>query len=401
MQTKSSPKSTGTQRNRGNNKPGRNIKTPVPSSSIPGRSGRAGAKGGAARTIIPPLLNPGFGPVQVFYIDDDSIFDNCRHDPATVPTALVSLYKCLKQHPDFKDDKEWKEYPSIPQLADYLLKKAAGLTSKGAVWSFRHDEHDRLSLKYVEEIGSLARTFCLPTEWIPLIKDSNPALYDLIVCVLGKVAVLWDLDIILNGHNEIIRDEADGYKTGEAEEDAKLLRHLKLYEKGGEAYKFMQSLQKSGRRCSKPSLKARIRKMKYTTPLEKEIGLWLNLAMPAMDNNTSIHNYYINDPETFNDGDPVNANDMFKINWSFHDKVASFEDDFLNDIAGMAGVIGPMKCSEFLADRKPFINDITKIQYLADFLERGREIYFDHYDGHFDALHEDENYKSRLVNILV
>ncbi len=415
MQTKQRGRSSQTRRNRPNNSKGGNVKKAIPKHGIPVRKRGAKTSNGPTGNNFSHFLNPDFKSLSIFHIDDGSVFDNGKYDPANLPAALEYLYKCLKQIKEFKDDKEWKEIPSIAELADYLFSEtnrlfkfsemAEGCRYRSEVtgfWAFDYDENNKLRLRTYKYRYDLEGSYAMPLIWIPELKNYSEGLYDLAMDILSAVAQSWRLDVITNSFNDQIIDDPDAHTCGD-ETDEELLRDIKNYQEDGPAYEMEQEMKRRRFKNNLTELYKRVDAFKFKGMFELEIIAWLDLGVKCLENACSI-GLFCPTPDdiedVYNDGDPVDADDMYSFVWCFHDHVFEHADSIINDFAGNCGVIPPIIRTEHFPNKQPKQAGNDNLQKLKDFLEFGRSVYFDHFEKHFLELRRNPEHKNTLLHIL-
>jgi hypothetical protein len=342
--------------------------------------------------VEPHFLNPAVEAVKVFYCTDKSIFDNTTASPNKIPAALVRLYKTLKRMPKFKDDKQWKELPSLAQLADYLFEEAAKQFGKEEKWTFGYDEKGNVRFYHYKELDQYMSNFMLPLEWLPELKAHKESIYDLVVCVVGMVGYKWDLNIIRHGYNEFILDDIESYYNGDPDDDAKLQSAADVYEKGA-AHDFGIELRNTSKKYSVAELSSKINSTRFNGPLMKRIKKWLLLGIESLKNPAEIHEYFFRDEEVHSDGDPINAKDYMCMVWSFHDYMHEMSEDYINNSENEFGAIGPIIKTEHFPNKAPKAPAGEQISSLAKFLDAGRGIYFSKFIKHYERLHSDTDYK--------
>lgn len=388
MQKRSTSKSKSTRGPGKNISPRRKQQEKISSSRISAtrRTGPRGASGNAYASFLTPDLKP----ENIFVIQDGSLFDNTKHDPAGIPDTLVFLYGCLKTIPGFKDTKHWKNLPSLQQLADYFSDQLNHLCEKQD-WSFGTNEGKR-KLYFQRELNDESRV--VPLEWLEKIKEYDQALYDLTLMAIRLVARSWDLEVVFTRHNDIIFDELEN-QIEDIDEERWIQKELADYKTGGEAFELSRHVT-----FHKNALSVFVRRLgKYTKPDNKimlRIYEWLLTTQDVCKNSKPIDWYYFNRQEDEDCGLPINAMDMFGFQWSFCDLVAQETDDWLSSIANEAGIVGPLIRTEFSPNKKPQTSaSIDAIIALTKWAEEARSIYFDNYhqeyqDKHSKPLFNDE-----------
>lgn len=366
-------------------------------SRVPGRSRRGRAADGPATAAQANFLNPKVGPLKVCVARPGSLFDFDAYPQEHVHFIIVNLYKTLKHTPGFVDDKVWLDRPNLVELADYLIEQAHNLHPDGFDYEF--NEEKKLRFSTMRSPGDLSDTHCLPLEWIPCVEQKvRPELFQLLMCVLAKIARAWHLDVMYNGYNDTIIDCPEEHFQGEDDVDSELMRDVLKYKKGGVAHAFHGQLRRYSDWISTEAL---IKNVKRYRPnrAEKEIKGWLLLGLAALENPTSIGNYVDMDWKEMRDESFINANDMYAFCWSFVDRVHLYSEEWVDSIAQQCGIIGPMFRTEYFPDREPVTKpDEQPIRQLAAFLNFGREIYFRDYHENFKKQRETD--PELLINIL-
>lgn len=269
-------------------------------------------------------------------------------------------------------------------------------------WAFMLDGNAQYQLIFYNVLHKYEACYTLPLEWIPEIEKMNRPLYDLIMHMLGKVALAWNLDVIFNTYNQHLIEDPHAALTGEPEEDEMFLQSIAAYKKKGQAFKFRQLI-KSYDWMSIKVLEAKIKNAKATDELGTKILAWLESGIKVLEDHGNIMDFVSREVMDYNsDGDPLNANDQFNFAWSFQDLVWKHTESLMNDVAGYgSGVVGPV-ISEVFTPRKGEMNRTNgaQIDKLATFMELGRDIYFDHFEKHFENKYSIENYEQTLAHIL-
>jgi len=201
------------------------------------------------------------------------------------------------------------------------------------------------------------------------------------------------LDVIINSYNDMVVFDTDAYLQGDDEHDEGLKLAVKKYKKGGPAAQFKDLIKSYGKNSSKESLCISIKRYKPKNKEEIVIHKWLLKGIDALESPTSIGYYYFPDAlyGDMDGADAVNANDMFSYAWSFHDKVNSFVENWYESIAQNGGVVGPTIRTEYFPNKKPQVSASEKaIHQLAEFMDAGRDIYFENYNEILKEQYEKE-----------
>jgi hypothetical protein len=337
------------------------------------------------------LLNPNLKQENVFVIEDGSLFDNTVNDPASIPDALVFLYKCLKTVPGFKDTKNWIEQPSLQQLSDYFNEELNKLSGKQQ-WMFTKDDTGKRHLFFQMEKPD--ESMCLPLEWIEKIVEVNQTLYDLTILSLQLVQKAWHLDTVLTNWNDLIIDDLLNYEENQIEniDEEHLARtqaEVPTYKKGGEAYRMRELIMFTKLKGNAlEHLNRKLSTLKVKSKFEKEILSWLKGTAEVCKNARSIDDYYFETGREEDYGPAINANDMFGFAWSFCDIVCEWTDNYMSDISNEAGIVGPQIRTEFSPFRKPKQSAPEKsIDLLAAWMDKGRTIYFNRFHQEYRERH--------------
>lgn len=176
------------------------------------------------------FLNWPLKPISAFKITER--YCNTIED---LQEQLPRLYKCLKNIPEFKDDKEWNEIPAIHEIADYLFSEVEKVLPEGFSWQFHQiydSEESPYELVFYRERHDLDKNIGgLSFEWTQYIKD--PELLELIHCVVNRVWRDFNLGFIDDYHYEIVINDSGSFTSDDEIEDDMFLSDVLKYKKGG------------------------------------------------------------------------------------------------------------------------------------------------------------------------
>lgn len=380
----------------------------LPGNGLHGRSRGPRALAAAEGSFGAHLLNKPLVEISVFEVDDSCMFDesdygmnyrretNSRADD--VPHAVTLLYKCLRRHPRFKDDKEWPELPSMAELQDYLFKQVRKLCPAGHNWAFTENSQGFARLIFYKEITD--QTHVVPLDWIEEFREENPPLYELIRVMVCKVAMNWGMNFIENPYNENIINEPSEYVMWVGDQDmdaaAIFMRDVKIYQQGGIAYDWMARQAAYGNRYNVAELEKMILRLfrKTKNPIHRAVLNWLQLGIDCLraKGKASVADYYYTDFHDMNDGEPINPFDIFEFLWTFTDKVFDLHEQSIEQTSQQGDVIGPMLYLELFPDKTEKSPDEHPIKSLARFMNAGRKIYMQNY--YDDFVHRREESES-------
>lgn len=376
-------KSTGTRTNRPRVAKRSKQSKGVHSHNVSGRSGRRRTNGSTSKSNCANILNPTIAPIQLFVPETESLFNTEAYPQEQICHIVENLYRILKHTPGFEDNREWKELPSLPELASYLMQEAFKQFQDR--FSYRYTTDNELRFLVYEVPPHLDNTFVLPLEFIPMLEQKiGYKLYNLLMRAIASIAQQFNLNVVYNQFHDYVLEDIDAHLIGEDLEDGLLRLHVNSYKKGA-AKKFKDQIRDQEIISSDDLLYQLNSFQAYNTRLKKSVKKWLTLAAIALKEPVNIHGYFFTEfwHEDEDSIHTVNAEDMYAFAWSFHDFVYKQSEDFYQS-AGENGdpIVGPMIRTEYFPNRMPKQSGkIKPVEALANFLEYGRKLYFTHFDA--------------------
>lgn len=378
---------------------------------ISGGNGGRNALCSSARITGSNFLNPLFRELSPLHINSENLFNDHNEDYQDrvflgEPKEWISaLYKCLKKNPGFKDDKEWKNYPSISKLAEYLIKAVEKICPKHHDWVFFQDqETNTYSLIYYCELRKYANNYAMPLEWIKALEKENWSLYLYCMKMLISIRRASGVDVIHTRHVDMVVSDPGTFMSQEESEEeyAFFDKQVNKYNKGGEAYEFAQKIRREAFQTNAVELKKRIDEFKPGNRKETAIKKWLNQGLKFLEDPEHLKNYTPPYWLEFQEGPPIEVYDMFNFVWTYHDKVYMMAEEYL-DMDYQSGIetVGPVLYTVFSNGKTATENSREKpIKQLAEFMVLGTNIYRDYYSQHFKNVHSYEDYEKTLLHIL-
>jgi hypothetical protein len=408
MPRKNSDRLRRTQANRKHSAKGKQPKGSLSERNISGRT-RGSAPCPAPGVIAGSyFLNPKLKQVSPLDINSTELFipeinsGEDREPMGDMEVWVPALYHCLKGVPGFKDESHWSGYPTIHDLARYLIKKTGELAPKDFDWAFYRDCRNELALCYYKVLGKYDNGLALSVEWIPKLTDENPVMGQLALEMISKVATTWYMDIIHTEHVEnVVYDP--GFAFHETEEELFYIQQKAAeYKEGGHIYRYASRMRKISESVSLESLKNKVAALRSKDIKETSFKLWMELGISVLENPGRIGEYM--PPDFMCDQyecSPLTINEIFSIHWSIYDPVFKSADANINAYYHET-VLAPPTVSYFFGKKKadPMKYSEKQVELLAEFMTWGRKFYFDYYDKFYEDLYNDPENESRLINVL-
>lgn len=305
---------------------------------------------------------------------------------------LPYVYQALRSAPGFKDDKEWDGLPSLPELADYLFSEIAKVVPAGYQW----DVHDSWAghgpaIVYYKPCPELARHLIyMPLEWIEELRYRSPELFGLTQAVVWLVAWEFSLQFIDNEFNDMMIHDPDSFLIGDENEDMLKIQDRLKYIKGGVAFEFKRQSERLARSYkSLEHLTAAVKSFRSTTKRQGAIKKWLLLGVKALENPFSIYDWaypYI-DPNC-DDGEPIMPHNQLTMEWSFHDEVFGFTEQWINDIYNNTGEVEPVSVGYFAKKIHKSPSHPDHFTALVEFFTAGRSINTRFFESKIEARYD-------------
>ncbi len=291
---------------------------------------------------------------------------------------LPIVYKCLKQCPDFKDDKEWKTLPTLTELADYLIQSIREVTPSGFDWMIKQNEGctSPLYIAYYKHADVKDDYFGMPLEWLSELKAKDYHSYTLVCCVIAFISNESGAEVVETRFDEVFIYDRSFQDNGEEEETELNFIDAEKYKKGGVAYELRQEILTYFELHSKEHLINLITALPNKgSKLQKLVREWLQLAIPIIQNPPSLDAYVLNLENEY-DGDYLSIKDSICFPYSFLDQVFINSEAFRNDCYSNTGYIEPVQWGAFLETRHVTPAEVEPLKNLQLFMKQGRHIYF-------------------------
>lgn len=306
---------------------------------------------------------------------------------------VPELFTALKNHPDFKDDKDWQELPSIHRLAKYLVLKVEGLKPKESDWVIQKHYGGGVLLTYYQTLHDYDFDATLSLEWLLRLEEQNPELGIIAITMMAMVARAWKLDVIVNEYTDMALQDPDANKTGDPDDDDRMERELKAYEDKGPVFKFRDRFEKLAV-ISQNKLIIDLMLFMPRNRKEEQIRDWLVAGVEVIDD-PGVIGMYIWEPLDYNSEDcprPVTAQEMFCYYWSFHDAVYKIATSWIDGTAREGGIVPATVQRTFTSSKKAYpICGKAQLDKLAKFMDLGRNVYAKYYrDFYVEKYGDDE-----------
>lgn len=301
---------------------------------------------------------------------------------------LPKLYKLLQKSTEFIDDKVWTHYPNIDELAEYLFKKVSEITPNGFNWSV-NSYNSGYKIVYFKPMPELDNNVgALSLEWVQEYK-SNHTLYQLIQYFVYAIQYDFDLMYIKHELTEQVIFDPEIELCGDLNYDRITKEDIKKYEKGGEAYTFIEE---SKWLYETYYLYEMIEWLYDYVPngvKEKAIKTWLLKAVEILKNPFSIHDfcYQYEDPD-FDNGSALMPYHQLSFEWSFYDNVFRSGDNYREAMGNEIGYVEPVVYGFINNDGHELPKDPELFKGLTDFMSCGRQLYFKYFNKKIEKFYD-------------
>lgn len=298
---------------------------------------------------------------------------------------LPKLYKCLKQIPEFKDDKEWSEQPSAAELADYLFAKVKEYCPKDFEWTVLNNRYENeLIIEYRKDYPHLEEFVAVPLEWLPKLKDKSYSLHQLTICLIYKLSIAFNLDLFETKWDNYITEDFETFlDNAEGETDRMHRVHdFAAYKTNGIIHKYRTEMRDLSENTSFELLADRITHFQTRTQLQRDLKRWLKKGVKLLNDPISITRFIPSiDDNGYGDGDPLTIEDGIHFSWSFYNTISEESEEWRNDVYNNIGILCPCESIIYSQTKRFEQLKIEKLKQLIDFMEVGRGVYYKHFDN--------------------
>ncbi len=323
------------------------------------------------------LLDQSFKPISAFILGGRNL-----EGRSATRELCVELYKCLLKAPGFVDDKEWTEFPTVSELAEYLFSKLLTIIPKGYDWHFlRHYHNSTYCIKYFKCRSDLYEGgICMPLEWTEQKKDHK--LYDCIMYISYGVGRVCGLDIIYSGINDGFIHDLESCLSGYPEEDENMKKDAKKYRKGGEANVFHEAAKKLFIKEDPIKIYLKVNRFVPKTAFDKHLKRWLLNGIELLKKPVQVWDfcYPYNDPD-MDSGEPLMVNSMVCFEWSLYDYCFNHSDQWKESIANEIGHAEPVEHGYITAKENVTPTNADSLKELYKFFKLGYGMYNKFFDN--------------------
>lgn len=399
MRTKKRTNNRLVQKRKNSKSPAQAKEKRVLGGNISARARRKKSKPATGGFTAPSLLGFKVPSLNAFKIDSTKIFeDECTEaHELDLQLAIPVLYKCLKQHTDFADDKQWEEVPTPAEFMTYLVSEVKKL-SKGKSFYFGKLQSESYGLVIYKDYSKYCNMHRLSLEWLLDLKKQNHDMYLTAMCMLSKIAEATQMEVIYTRFNDYFFDCLDAHLIGE-DSDRLIVEDVTAYKfrGNGHVYKFHQEFIEAKKLFSIQELQRRIESIRLQSDKQIRFSAWMESGIEVLAKPIQIDRLTTSICVNHNDGEPINAYQMFGMVYSFFDSAFDYEEQYINEHESQFGAEGPFLEEIYLENKKQITPDAEqRLDKLVQFCSHGSE-FFDRY--YRDNLRKKYEKRQRQIEI--